>query len=252
MRAIFRIDMFKSALLCVCLLMCRTADAQDTATPPNPAPDTVPAPAAPQAGSPTPPPLNRVGYQVFGTLRLREEDYNWFPAAKGNGAYTFFDGFARVGVSRATRTEDFVLEFQVPFLAGLPTHAIAPAPEGSLGQGANYQDANHNQAASFFLKQGYVRFKNAGGANNSVRLGRFEFRDGQETTSADDTLTWLKLNRIGHGNLAMLYDLSIDYQASHALTLALYFAYADGGDVISSVYRGHEATFAYAETTYHF
>ncbi len=154
-------------------------------------------PAYYQPGSPTPPPLNRAGYQVFGTLRLREEDYNWFPANKANGAYTFLGGFARVGVSRATRTEDFVAEFAAPFLAGLPTQAIASGSAGSLGQGASYEGANHNQVASFYLKQGYVRFKNAGNPANTVRLGRFEATDGLETVSADPSLAWIKQNRIG-------------------------------------------------------
>ncbi len=148
-------------------------------------------------GSATPPPLNCVGYQAFGTIRVREEDYNWFPAAKANGAYTFFGGFVRAGISRATRTEDVVVEFDAPFLAGLPTRAIASGAEGALGQGANYQNADHNQSAGFFLKQGYVRFKNAGNPNNTVRLGRFEATDGLETVSLDPSLTWIKQNRIG-------------------------------------------------------
>ena len=167
--------------------------ASQTAAPP----DAAPQPAYYTSGSPTPPPLNRKGYQVFGTLRVREEDYNWFPATKANGAYTFFGGFLRAGVSRATRTEDVVAEFSAPFLAGLPTRAIAPGAEGSLGQGANYQNADHNQSAGFYLKQGFVRFKNAGNPANTVRLGRFEATDGLETVSADPSLAWIKQNRIG-------------------------------------------------------
>ena len=148
-------------------------------------------------GAPTPPPLQlNKGYKFFGTIRAREEDFNWFPATNANGAYSFLGGFARVGVARATRTEDVVAEFAAPFLAGLPTHAIAPAPQGMLGTGANYQDANHNQVAGFFLKNGYIRFKNVGSPANSVRLGRFEFSDGAETTAADSTVAYLKNNRI--------------------------------------------------------
>ena len=55
-----------------------------------------------------------------------------------------------------------------------------------------------------------------------------------------------------HSNLATLYDISIDYQAARPLTLSLYLAYADGGDVIKSIYRSGDATFAYAEATFHF
>ena len=155
------------------------------------------APAYLPAGQPTPPPLNKKGYQFFGTIRLREEDWNWFPATKANGAYTFLGGFVRVGVSRATRTEDVVVEFAAPFFAGLPTHAVAPAPEGALGFGANYFAANHNHVADFFVKNGFVRFKNVGNPANSLRLGRFEYSDGVETNSADTSLNWVKQNRIG-------------------------------------------------------
>ncbi len=159
-------------------------------------PNVVP-PSSPP-GVPTSPPLQlNKGYKFFGTIRLREEDYNWFPAVKGDSTYTFLGGYVRAGVARATRTEDVVVEFAAPFLAGLPTHAIAPAPEGLLGQGANYQDANHNQPASFFLKNGFVRFKNVGNPANSVRLGRFEFGEGVEVNSADLSLSYLKQNRIG-------------------------------------------------------
>lgn len=149
------------------------------------------------AGVPTPPPLNKKDYQIFGTIRLREEDWNWFPSTKGNGNYTFLGGYARVGVSRATRTDDMVLEFSAPFLAGLPSTATAPAPLGAMGLGANYYAANHQHVADFFLKNGYVRFKNAGTPNTSVRLGRFEYSDGVEIVSADPSLNWIKQNRIG-------------------------------------------------------
>ena len=160
------------------------------------APATIPTVYLP-AGVPTPPPLNKKGYQFFGTIRLREEDWNWFPATKGNGAYSFLGGYVRAGVSRATRTEDVVLEFAAPFLAGLPGNAVAPVPEGALGLGANYFSANHNHVADFFLKNGYIRFKNVGNPANSLRLGRFEYSDGVETNSPDPSLTWVKQNRIG-------------------------------------------------------
>lgn len=143
-------------------------------------------------------PVLKPGYQFFGSARLRLEDWNWFPTDKANGAYTFLGTLIRAGVMRQTRTEDVTLELAAPILAGLPTRAIATAPQGALGQGANYRDANHGQIASLFVKQAFVRFKNVGAATNSLRLGRFEFADGSETTSADTSLSWIKQNRIAH------------------------------------------------------
>jgi hypothetical protein len=56
----------------------------------------------------------------------------------------------------------------------------------------------------------------------------------------------------GHSNLATLYDLSTDYQATRNLTLSLYLGYADGGDVIKSIYRSTDLTYGYFEATLHF
>ena len=47
-----------------------------------------------------------------------------------------------------------------------------------------------------FVKQAYVRFKNQGSKDNTLRVGRFEYGDGSETTSTDANLSYLKANRI--------------------------------------------------------
>ncbi len=139
----------------------------------------------------------------FGTYRVRVEDYNWFPASKGNGAYTFVGSQLRFGVSSSTPLSDLLLELEQPTLIGLPTKATGPAPIGNMGQGANYYAANHGQIGSLFIKQAFARFKQVGkNPAASLRAGRFEFADGTETTPADPSLAFLKRYRVAQRLLA--------------------------------------------------
>lgn len=80
----------------------------------------------------------------------------------------------------------------------LPTDAVSPiAAQGQLGLGAAYYAASGNNSypAAASLRQGFLRyhFKHE---SSAVRLGRFEFFDGQETTPKDSTLLWVQTNRI--------------------------------------------------------
>ena len=69
-------------------------------------------------------------------------------------------------------------------------------PPNQLGFGATYYKVNGDErnSASAFLKQGFVRYKF--GEGTSVRAGRFEFNDGQETNPNNKTIAWLQNNRI--------------------------------------------------------
>jgi hypothetical protein len=80
----------------------------------------------------------------------------------------------------------------------LPDNAIAPAPQGALGLGANYRAANGNQDGSIFPKQLFLRFKQLGSPANSLRVGRFEYIDGSEVVPKNATLAALKRDRINH------------------------------------------------------
>ncbi len=73
-----------------------------------------------------------------------------------------------------------------------------PLPWGSLVLAPPYRDANGGQEASLFVKQTYWRTKGILGPGSTVRLGRFEFIDGQEITPKDPTLAWLKRERVSH------------------------------------------------------
>lgn len=163
-------------------------------------PAAAPAPAT-TAGQKTPnapaaPPPVKKGFQFFLTERLRDENYNWWPTDKANGAYNFLGSLLRFGVARQTAHDDFFLELQNTSFVNLPTKAIASAPQGQLGQGASYFASNGSQVASLFPHQLYFRLKDPTLPGQALKLGRFEYSDGAETTAADPSLAWLKKNRI--------------------------------------------------------
>ncbi len=140
--------------------------------------------------------------------RLRFESWDWFDSNAANGSYGFLASQLRLGLSQQKKQWSWQVELQQPTLLGLPENAVAPAPQGQLGLGASYFAANDSQryAAGVFLKQAFVRFQRQGDAStSSLRLGRFEFVEGAETSPQDPTLAALKRERIAHrliGNFA--------------------------------------------------
>ncbi|HEX4948317.1 MAG TPA: alginate export family protein [Blastocatellia bacterium] len=130
---------------------------------------------------------------VSGSLRARFESWDWFETNAANNEYNFGAATLRLSLSQQREKVEWQVEGAFPLLLHLPTKAIAPAPQGQLGLGAAYFAANGQQDASVFIKQAYVRFK---GKSASVRLGRFEFSDGAETTPSDASLATLKRDHI--------------------------------------------------------
>jgi hypothetical protein len=57
----------------------------------------------------------------------------------------------------------------------------------------------------------------------------------------------------GHTKLANLYDISSDYAFKHGLSLGLYFGWAQGGDVIKSIYSANSnGALGFTELNYRF
>ncbi len=138
------------------------------------------------------------GKTVFsGSVRTRSELWNWFDTTDA-GLYGFQGTLLRLGLARSSPRMDWSVDFAAPILLGLPKDAVAPAPKGALGFGGNYFSANdkHQNIAGFFPKQAFLRFKALGASKASVRLGRFEFNDGQESTSPDPSVAAIKASRI--------------------------------------------------------
>ena len=136
----------------------------------------------------------KIGSLTFsGNLRARFESWDWFATDAAQNEYNFGAATLRLSLGQQKENLEWQVEGAFPLLLNLPTKSIAPAPQGQLGLGAAYFAANGNQDASAFIKQAYVRFK---GKANSVKLGRFEFSDGLETTPTDASLATLKRDHI--------------------------------------------------------
>lgn len=148
------------------------------------------------AAGQTPPP--KAGdVQFTANWRLRAEGWDWFDTALADGDYGFVASLLRLGITQQRPSFSWQIELAQPTLLGLPSHAIAPAPQGALGLGANYFASNGENAASIFPKQAWFQ-GNLGKKAGTLRAGRFEFIDGAEATPKNDTLALLKRERIAH------------------------------------------------------
>jgi hypothetical protein len=146
-----------------------------------------------------PPPSIRLGpVQIIGSLRLRVEEWDWFdPGASATDDYTFGAALLRVGAGMTRPGFDWQLELASPVFVGLPSDAVAPPPQGQLGFGASYRAEVGDRNVGLVPKQAFVRFTlGRSPTAPSLRLGRFEFNDGQETQPRDPTIAWLKKDRI--------------------------------------------------------
>jgi hypothetical protein len=150
--------------------------------------------------SPQAPKQLKLGSVNFsGSLRVRVNNYGWFETPNFDDTYTFGEATLRLSLGQQKEKYDWLVEGEFPVLINLPEKAVAPAPQGQLGTGANYFAANGRQDGSAILKQAFVRVKGLfGDKASSLRVGRFEFVDGMETTPTDATLATLKRDQIAH------------------------------------------------------
>ncbi len=159
----------------------------------TPAPS--PTPAVKPAAAPAPIKLGKL--TLSGSLRVRFESWDWFESNTAENNYNFGAATLRLSLSQQSEKFEWQVEGAFPVLMGLPDNAIAPAPQGQLGLGAAYFAANGRQDAGAFIKQAFVRFKGIGGDKASgLKLGRFEFNDGTETTPGDASLATIKRDHI--------------------------------------------------------
>ncbi|HEX4949821.1 MAG TPA: hypothetical protein VFZ34_24360 [Blastocatellia bacterium] len=157
----------------------------------TPAPTPIPTPTPTVAPAAAPLKIGRV--TVSGSLRVRAENWDWFETDNADQAYTFGAATLRVALGQNLEKVEWLVEGQAPVFIGLPTNAIAPAPQGQLGLGGTYFAASGQQDASLILKQAFVRFK---GKSNSLKVGRLEFNDGTEMVPTDAALATIKRDHI--------------------------------------------------------
>lgn len=133
--------------------------------------------------------------------RARAEGWDWFKGDTGHGAYTFGHSLLRISIGQQSEHFDWQLEGEQVAILGLPDMAVVPAPQGQLGLGGTYYAANINSTNNVggFLKQGFVQFKDFG---SKLKLGRFEYFDGNEVKPSDPTLATLVQTRIAQRLIA--------------------------------------------------
>jgi len=132
--------------------------------------------------------------------RTRVDAWQWFAAPPQSNTYGYVESLLRLGIAQKTKHWDWQLEVAQPAVLGLPSTSVSPVTaQGQLGLGATYYASNTNNTkpVAAFLKQGYLRY-HFNGPDKTVRLGRFEFIEGQELQPKNATINWLQTNRIAH------------------------------------------------------
>jgi len=209
MKKIYRVRRLASlSALTLTLALAGAASAQTTANASltvdepattKPAPTPTPAPPKQGAAAKAPRQLKLGKVNVGGSLRLRAENHGWFETPGFDDEYTFGAAQLRLSLGQQFEKWDWLVEGQFTGLFNLPERAVAPAPRGQLGLGASYFAANGRQDAGAALRQAFVRARGVfGDKPSSLRVGRFEFVEGAETSPSDPTLAALKRERIAH------------------------------------------------------
>ena len=129
--------------------------------------------------------------------RARINAWQWFAAPPESETYGYVESLLRLGVAQQVRHWDWQLELSQPAVLGLPDNAVSPLPaQGQLGLGGTYfaSSDNNTEPAAAFLKQAFLRY-HFHHADKNLRLGRFEFFDGQETQPKNPVIAWVQANR---------------------------------------------------------
>lgn len=168
--------------------------------------------------------------------RTRVDAWDWFAAPPDDNTYGYVESLLRVGMAQRIHHWDWQLEISQPAVLDLPNHTVSPVTaKGQLGLGGTYYAANNNtEPAAAFLKQGFLRFD---GETSHIRIGRFEFFDGQETRPSDTTIAWLQTNRItqrlianfGFSNAQRSFDGLDAHLDAHGWNLVAMAARSDQG-----------------------
>jgi hypothetical protein len=139
---------------------------------------------------------NRVQFSLY--ERARFDSWQWFAAPPQTSVYAYGESLLRVGIAQNLSHWNWKLELAQAAILNAPANAVSPiTAQGQLGLGGTYYATSGNNIypAAAFLKQGYVRLHSAGSAE-ALRIGRYEFLDGEETRPSNRTIAWLQTNRI--------------------------------------------------------
>ncbi len=137
-----------------------------------------------------------VNFNVY--YRGRAVAWQFFAAPPYIETYGYQENLLRLSASQKLSDWDWFAELTTAAIADLPTESVSSVTaQGQLGLGGTYYAANtnNNYPAAAFFKQGYIR-RDFHGADKNIRIGRFEFFEGQETQPKNATIAWLQPNRV--------------------------------------------------------
>jgi hypothetical protein len=130
--------------------------------------------------------------------RTRTDANNWYGAPPYTTTYPYVEQLLRFSVSQKLAHFDWQLEGAQNDVFDVPTTSVSPVTaQGQLGLGGTYwaADGGNTSPTAVSFRQGFLRYHGPG-PDTTLRVGRFEFFDGQETTPKDPTLAWLQTNRV--------------------------------------------------------
>jgi hypothetical protein len=133
------------------------------------------------------------GPTVTAIIRERTNATQWFAASPTDEVYGHQDSMLRLSLAQRIRRFDYMAEIGQSAELALPSDAVSGvSAQGQLGLGGTYFAANgNNYPAAASLRQGFLRYHFQKDAS-AVRLGRFEFFEGQELAPKDATQRWLQ------------------------------------------------------------
>jgi hypothetical protein len=175
----------------ICLLSLASATSAQTLLS---APDAAASGDAPAASTPAAP-AHPVTFSIY--ERARNDTWEWFAAPPYSDTYSYLQSLLRISVAQRINHWDWQAELAQTWVGPLPNDSVSTVTaQGQLGLGGTYYASNTNntEPAAAFFKQGFLRYDAA--PDKNIRLGRFEFFDGQETHPKDSTVLWLQNNRV--------------------------------------------------------
>lgn len=131
--------------------------------------------------------------------RTRADAVSFFADSPYTTTYPYVEELLRISLAQKIKHFDYQVEIAESNVFDVPTTSVDPvAARGQLFLGGTYFAANGSQntlpvAANF--RQGFLRYHGPG-PDTSLRIGRFEFFDGQETAPTNTTVAWLQANRV--------------------------------------------------------
>lgn len=137
-----------------------------------------------------------VALNVYDRLRTNASD--WYADPQYTTTYPYVEQLLRVSIAKRVQHFDWLAEFSSSQVFDVPAAAVSPvAARGNLGLGGNYYSANLSNTlpSALSFRQGFLRYRSAE-PSTALRLGRFEFMEGAETTPRNPTILWLQSSRI--------------------------------------------------------